>query len=278
MVRVSVHMMSEVLLMFELALKLAEDYGIIPWIKALLDDSPIQDEKKSIAPPPKFQFSANHGKPVLPPPGATPARSRGRPRAASPSKINGKPLSPRKPRQAKTANEANAVHKREVSGPLQVASDAAASVADTESVVDSRSVDEEKEAKVTIEVDSAVGVNGDTETTHTNVKVEMSMGTAELPLPESTEEMIAIAKEMVEEARKLEGESSGRVTKRKAEVLEDEDEDEDEQESSEFPPAKRAKVLEQRLQRQTIRTRALLGVAATLAIGYVNRWQYYCFS
>jgi hypothetical protein len=79
---------------------------------------------------------------------------------------------------------------------LQAALDSAASIGDSESVDGDR---------VRVEVDSAVDVNGDIEVTTTSVKVEMPAGSPEMPLPESTEEMIAKAKEMVEEARKLEG-------------------------------------------------------------------------
>ena len=92
----------------------------------------------------------------------------------------------------------------------------------------------------------------------------MPSGSAELPLPENPEEMIEKAKEMVEEALKLDGESSSSGTKRKAEELDDElDEDADE----DSQPAKRAKLLEQNLKKERVRNRALIGVAATLAIG-----------
>ena len=235
---------------------------MVPWIKALLDESPIffmPDDKKPISPPPKFTFTAGNDKVSLPPPTATPARGRGRPRAMSPSKMDtpgSKALSPRKPRASKAAKEANAASAREVSASLQAALDSAASRADTESM------DEEK---ATVEVDTTVKVNGDTETTHTKVRVEMPAGSGELALPESTEEMIERAKEMVEEARKLEGEVSSSAMKRKAEELDDE---EDEEKDSLLQPAKKARLLEQEVKKQRVRKRALIGVAATLAIGY----------
>ena len=132
--------------------------------------------------------------------------------------------------------------------------------AETESV-DGERADHEK---VTVEVDSAIEINGDTETTRTNVKVEMPASSPDLPLPESTEAMIAKAKEMVEEARKLEGESSKRPSKRKAEELDDE---EDEEKDNELQPAKKARLLQQDIKKERVRNRALFGVAATLAIG-----------
>ena len=285
------------------ALELAEDYGILPWIKALLDESPVaSDDKKAISPPPKFVFTAN-GNTHWTPPGATP-RGRGRPRAVSPSKLatpSHKIISPRKSRTTKASREANARSAREASATLQAALDSAASRGDTESVDEERldgdieatadedEVNEKKqdeaeekkqdvvkdevngnEEKVTVEVDSVVEVKGDVETTHTNVKVAMPAGSPDLPLPESTEEMIAKAKEMVEEARKLEGESSNGSLKRKADELDD---DEDDAKDSELQPAKRARLLEVELKKQRVRTRALIGGAATLAIGFVLRFR-----
>ena len=244
------------------ALQLAEEYGIVPWVKALLDETPViaEDPKKSISSPPKFIFTANKDKILLPPPTQTPARGRGRPRAASPGKTPGhKALaSPRKPRITKAAKEANAAAAhREASASLQAALDGAASRADTESV------DGEK---VTVEVGSAIEVNGDVEVTHTKVRVEMPANSPDLPLPDSTEEMIAKAKEMVAEARKMEGDSSSSASKRKAEELDDE---EDEEKDAQLQPAKKARLLEQELKKQRVRKRALIGVAATIAIGYV---------
>ncbi|KAL9120297.1 MAG: hypothetical protein Q9187_003150 [Circinaria calcarea] len=270
------------------ALELAEDYGIGPWIRALLDPAPVSsggDDKKSISPPPKFIFKAN-GDTSLPPPSATP-RGRGRPRARSPSKIAAptKALSPRKPRPShtKSSKRANASSGEAARSSLQPSIDDGASRADTESAdeerhdeiheVDQKDKVEESdksEEKVTVEVDSTIEVNGDTETTHTKLTVEMPSGNPNLPLPETTEEMITRAKEMVEEARKLEGESLRSGTKRKAEELDDDDdEEEDEEKDKELQPAKKARLLEKELKKQRVRSRALIGIAATLAIGSV---------
>lgn len=269
------------------ALELAEDYGIGPWIRALLDPTPVSsggDDKKSISPPPKFIFKAN-GDTSLPPPGATP-RGRGRPRARSPSKIAAptKAHSPRKPRPShtKSSKRANASSGEAARSSLQPSLDDGASRADTESADEERH-DELHEAdqkdkveetdkfeeKVTVEVDSTIEVNGDTETTHTKLTVEMPSGSPNLPLPETTEEMITRAKEMVEEARKLEGESLRSGTKRKADELDDDDEEEDEEKDQELQPAKKARLLEKELKKQRVRSRALIGIAATLAIGSV---------
>ena len=176
-------------------------------------------------------------------------------------------------RTTKASKEANAASAREASASLQAALDTAASRTETESV-DGEKADGEMvngevvggEGNVTVEVDSTIEINGDTEITNTKVRVEMPVGSPDLPLPESTEEMIAKAKEMVAEARKLEGESSS-ANKRKAEELDDE---EDEEKDSILQPAKKARLLEQELKKQRVRKRALIGVAATLAIGYAH--------
>ena len=254
---------------FPPALELAEEYGIVPWVLALLDDAPViagSDERKQITTPPKYNFTAND-RLSFPPPDKTP-RGRGRPRASSPGKtavFPTKPSSPRKPRPTKASKAENAASAREASASLQATLDNVASAAETDSV-NGEKADRER---VTVEVDSAVQVNGDVETTHTRVKVEMPASNPNLPLPESTEEMIATAKEMVEEAAKLEGESS-RAQGRKRKVDELDDSDDDNEDDDELQPIKKAKVLQQELKKQKVRTRALIGVAATLAIGYVN--------
>jgi len=177
----------------------------------------------------------------------------------SPSKTPGyKGLaSPRKGRTTKAVKEASAVTAQEANASLQATLDDAASRAGTESVDGER---------VTVEVDSAIEVNGDTEVTHTKVRVQMPAHSPDLPLPDNTEEMIAKAKEMVEEARKMEGESSSSASKRKAVELDDE---EDGEKDAQLIPAKRARLLEQEVRKQRVKQRALIGVAATLAIGYV---------
>lgn len=274
-----------------IALKLAEDYGILPWIVALLDTSSIQaDDKKAISSPPMYKFKANE-KTFLPPALATPARSRGRPRASSPSKKD-KPTSPRKPRISKAVKEANAANARQASENLQATLDAA-SVAESETpelpsvngekspspvtkkaskskAKDAKVEDADESEKVTVNVQSTTEVDGDQETIQTTVSVKMPLGSPDLPLPEDTAEMIAKAKQMVEEARKLEGESSSSNTKRKADVFDDEEEDvENEVDGMELQPAKKTKLMELEVKKQKVRNRALLGVAASLAIGYV---------
>ena len=251
------------------ALELADDYGIIPWIHALLDSEPIvqtsEDPKaKSISPPPKFKFTAGD-KLYLPPPNGTPARgaraatpkSRGRPRASSPEKKGSPQKNIKKPRATKASKEANAATAREASASLQADLHSAASIADSESV---------NGEMVKVDVESTIEKKGDTETTTTNVKIEMPKDAPEISLPESPEQMIQQAKEMVEAAKKIDGEAGPSSLKRKAEELDD---DSDESGDNELQPAKKARLLEEQLKKQKVRSRALIGVAATLTIGLV---------
>lgn len=254
------------------ALELAEEYGIVAWIKALLDEEPIieitfsetglddekKDKKNPIPQPPRFEFTAND-RTHLPPP-STPRhvtpRPRGRPRGSSPVKngtVAARVATPRKPRAVK-----------ETSKDPSVTNATAVREASTTSLDNAASTSSEhlNGESVTVKKESALQLNGDTETTTTNVQIKIPV----LSAPKSPEKIIERAKEMVEEARKLEGEiSSRRNTKRKAEVLEDSEA------PVEPPPVKRARVLERELKRERVQKRALIGVAATLLVGYLDR-------
>ena len=246
------------------ALELAEEYGITAWVLALLDPAPVipANEDKEVASPPKFVFTAGDKDKMAAVPALSPVKGRGRPKAGSPAKLaaGGKQSSPRK-RNTKAVKEANAAAARQASENLQAVLDTTAPSV-TESTADSEQVEDEK---VVVNIKSAVEVKGDVETTHTNVQIKMPAGAPDLPLPESTEDMITKAKQMVEEATKLDGEASAaKKGKRKAEAVEEEEEA-----AKEFQVAKRPK-LEQEVRKQRVRNRALFGVAASLAIGYVH--------
>jgi hypothetical protein len=197
------------------------------------------------------------------------------PSKSTPARVK---ASPRK-RQTKAQKEANLAHAEAASASLQSALNDAISVLETpheDAVPASQPVvrpDSEttllpsppatstESEMVKVEVDQTVEVEGDTEVTHTNVTVQMPAGSPELPLPEDTEKMLETAKRMVEEAKTLE--SSPKISrKRKAADPEPSDID------AELPaqPAKKARVLEEKLKREKVRTRAVLGVTATLAI------------
>lgn len=236
------------------------------------------ETRKQIKPPPVFHFTANDQSNLQAskemPRASTPGRGRGRPRATTPSKgatPGGKAGSPRKQLASKATRKANAAAAKEANASLQ------ASAADKESeAAESESVDGEKPVngeKATVKIETSTVVNGDSETTTTAVEFKLAGGSAEIPPPENAEQMIEEAKAMVEEARKLDGESSianasSSKGKRKAEEM---DEDSDENGEGEQQPTKKAKHLESNLTREKVRNRALIGVALTAALGYASQ-------
>lgn len=266
---------------------------MLDWVRALLDASEIVQSpgnaKKQITPPPKFDLPPLESLTELAPP-----RSRSR-RSASPAKLSSpkKTTSPRKSRVPRATKESSAAASTAASASLQSALDTAASVADSESVdgtVETNGVvPEEKETKtkkgstrakkqtsapvadekVRVNVESTTDVKDEIETTQTNVSVEMPVSLPDLPPAADTEQMIAQAKQMVEEATKLqeaeaEAESSASPKankKRKSDEVEDEEGAE-----PSAQPTKKARVLEDKLRRERVRNRALVGVTATLAL------------
>lgn len=287
------------------ALELAEEYQILPWIKALLDNAPIEvnptkdQTTKSIVPPPKFDFKdlapipaprllLEEAPQIAPPETLTaPTTKSGRPRrSASPSKYAS--TSPRKIARARkpsarlaslepteTAN--NVLEQVEENGVVEAekqkveTTEPAESAESTASEPVKESEKEESsevsEPKVTVKVDTDVEVNGDVETTHTHVQVEMPAGSPDLSLPEDTEAMIAKAKEMVDAAVKHDAAipSRSKQVKRKAEEFEADVDDEEEPSQA---PAKKVKVAAD-LRKERVKTRALIGLSATLAIGAI---------
>ncbi|KAI9801748.1 MAG: hypothetical protein M1825_003120 [Sarcosagium campestre] len=232
------------------ALSLAEEYKMGIWIKALLDPTPIENSQstsvKSISPPPKYILPAAH---ALSPSAKASGRGRGRPRSGSPDKD----ASPekKKPSSRKKASKAsNTANANAASATLQTALNNAASAAESKG--------SEHKDTATVEVSSKVETNGEIETTHTNVKVELPSDSPDVPLPGTTEGMIAEAKQMVKEAQALDKNSSKGGKKRKAEESAEDDE---------VQPQKKAKTLEEQLHKEKIKTRALLGLSFTLAVG-----------
>ncbi|KAF4632265.1 hypothetical protein G7Y89_g5853 [Cudoniella acicularis] len=266
------------------ALQLAEEYQILPWIKALLDNTPIEvnpskDKDGSIKPiqePPKYL--------VMPPESlAAPTPSRGRPRrSASPSKIASPKKSTASTRSRKsTKKEDSAEPSAKLANKnLQQALKAAnEKVEDAESktievatngvlpIVEEPKAEEPKEEPVVVvNIDTDIQKTGDVEATHTHVVVEMPVGAPELPLPEDTEAMIAKAKEMVEAAVESQNSESVNLPKR-AKRKSEEVEEEDKEEGAEEPaPSKKPKI-ESDLKKERVKTRALIGISATLALG-----------
>ncbi|BCS19153.1 KilA-N domain-containing protein [Aspergillus puulaauensis] len=272
-----------------LALELAAEYQMYDWVRALLDPTDIvqspSSAKKQITPPPKFDLP-----PIQAPEALVPSsRSRSR-RSASPSKKAG---TPRKTRQTKAQKEAATAATNEANATLQSALDDTVSNADGEvngdvlpSVEEIReevevsplkgkkttaktkrnAAPEDEEDKVKIDIKSDATEGTGVQTAQTTISVEMPISLPEAPSAEETQEMIAKAKEMVKDAVKLQEEpaqSSAAAKKRgadEAELSEEEDEE------TKKLRTKRAKVLEEKLKRERVRNRALVGVSAAFAL------------
>ncbi len=309
----------------EHAMKLAGEYGITMWVRALLDPKPIETSPgkkgeashKKILPPPTFELpeetNGEVAQPINPKTGEALRRSR---RSVSPTKslppAARKVATPRKTRASKAA-AAGPSSSETLKQALHAASKATQSVASTtddapsvDDTEDSRDEDsavssiagatpvkaEEKEAaaespkdtvikksskkddpKVVVHVDQDVKIEGREETTHTHVEVEMPEALfAPMPQAEDTASLIAEATKMVEAAVKAKNmsEAGQEVVKRKADEIAVGEEDEGDEETQ---SAKRVKVVREReLKKERVKTRALIGISATLAIGYVFLW------
>ncbi|CEL03193.1 hypothetical protein ASPCAL04350 [Aspergillus calidoustus] len=275
-----------------LALELAAEYKMYDWVRALLDPADIiqspSSAKKHITPPPRFDLPPIQAPEALVP--TSRARSR---RSASPSKKAG---TPRKPRQTRAQKEASAAATSAANATLQSALDDTVSSADGEVNGDVLpSVEEEKEDvqvevasiketkltprarktaarlegsddKVKIDIKSDDTEGSGVQTAQTTISVEMPIALPEAPSAAETQEMIAKAKEMVKEAVKLQqdpAESSVAAKKRKTQEAELSDEEDEETKTLR---TKRAKVLEEKLKRERVRNRALVGVTAVFAL------------
>jgi hypothetical protein len=273
------------------ALQLADEYGMRLWIEALLDPAPIEKGTKDrhnhhIQMPPRFDIAK--AAPVILPPisslRATRARST---RSASPSKMatpSRKMASPRKSRTTRSAlkpetEETTETETTPASSLIQSVIENGTAVPESVASSINGEVNEEiKETKevdtIRIEVQETVEQNGDVETTTTNVKIDVPADHPALPTPEDPTEMIESAKRMVEEARRVDGLTAPiKASKRKVEeVSRDNDEDEATIELVERP-AKQARTTayttEQKLKKEQVTRRALVGLGVMAAIGYV---------
>ncbi|KAJ4289502.1 hypothetical protein N0V88_006984 [Collariella sp. IMI 366227] len=281
----------------EHALALAEEYKMLPWIRALLDPADIAptntdgDPPKMINSPPKF-FSAQ---PTLAPP--TPSALRRSRRSVSPVKsmpIKRAIASPRKRKVASSQSSiatdsvapsfSDSVSPTLVNGELSFQSQL--SVASTTKVAKLEEADEaelkiesierepavvlapvEEEPKIKVHVDQDVKVDEDgEEVKHTKVEVEVPIF-GDIPSPKDAAKMIAEAKAMVEAVVKADGESAAVVAspsskgKRKADDIA-----QDEEDVAEPPKAKKVKT-EAEVRKDKIRKRAFFGLTATVAVG-----------
>lgn len=254
----------------EHALELAKEYEISVWIEALLDNTPVDagtvggstPKPTAISPPPTFLMPQD----ALSQP--TPSRTSRSRRSASPSKI----ASPRKTAGSTRSRRAKAGSveppattngtklEQSLETPTEEESTEAAS-----STPEAKASEPREAAVVRVNVDTDVVVEGDVETTHTHVEVEMPANMPELPLPEDTEAMIAKAKEMVEAAVKGQQEANATAAKqlkRKADEVEP-----DSEEETALVVSKRAKTEIVELKKERVKTKALFGITATFVFG-----------
>lgn len=120
--------------------------------------------------------------------------------------------------------------------------------------------------KVEVETESKPTASGDEEVEKTKVNIHMPSDHPDLELPEDAEGMLAMAREMVAEAEKIAGAAPTTAAKGKRKAAELLDTDAPDSPSV---PAKRARTVDLELRKERIKRRALTGIAASLAIGYV---------
>ncbi|PSN61865.1 hypothetical protein BS50DRAFT_147211 [Corynespora cassiicola Philippines] len=278
------------------ALQLSEQYGMRLWIEALLDPSHIEKGTKDknnthIQMPPKFDINKGTPPVVLPPTSTLrPTRARST-RSASPSKVatpSRKMATPRKRTTRKSARTETPEVEEAVETKTTVSSSALQSVVEngtTDSVASESVNGEVKEPEsVRIEVQETVEQEGDVETTTTNVKIDVPADHPELREPEDPTKMIEEARRMVEQANKeaeVDATKAGvEVTPRRAkskrkaeEITKGEDDEEDAADERPAKQAKTAYTVEQKLTKEKVTRRALVGLTVMAAIG--TAFQYF---
>ena len=234
-------------LTFTPALSLADEYGIRLWIAALLDPEPIthgaSDPEVDIKSPPTYR-----SKDMMNGIGRTPEK-----------KVDGR-RSTRGGRGVRSESPTKETPARKMATPRKPRKGRGKSV-EPESV----NGDAEDTVKVEVETETKPTLAGDETVEQTKVSIEMPAGHPNLELPEDAEGMLDKARTMVKEAEKIGGPSTTKG-KRKAEEMVDEDDEV----GLEGPAAqKKAKKVELELKKEKIKRRALMGIAASLAVGYV---------
>lgn len=266
------------------ALELAKEYQMLDWVRALLDSTDIiqspASSKKPITPPPKFEMPPLETLTDLNPTSRTRSRRSASPAKSSPRKTKSRAARATKESSVAATTAASASLQAALDGaaeakeePNGTAEDADAAVAETTEIKPKKSRSKKQAAvdeKVTVNVESTTEVKNDIETTQTNVTVEMPVTLPDLPPAEDTQAMIAQAQKMVEEANKLqeqdaaaESSSPKAAKKRKSDEVE---EDEDENADKPAQRTKKARVLEDKLRKERVRNRALVGVTAALTL------------
>lgn len=283
----------------ESALALAREYGIEPWIKALLDPADIHisnsasdnSPPKRISAPPKFIFRGASPTTLVPPTPTSMRSTRSR-RSASPTKAATRrgTASPRKRSTRITASQTESTTETTSStrkpsltnGDIPVLAPGELLKSDDvkiESIEKEHLPTLEEEPRVKVNIDQDIKSDEDgTAIKSTRVELEVPF-TAGIPSAEDARRMVEEARSMVEAA--VEAEQAGSKSspksakaakgKRKAEEFEADNEPEEGAEEGESsaalqPRTKRVKTqIEQK--KQKVRRRALWGIAFTAAAG-----------
>lgn len=249
------------------ALALADEYGIRLWVAALLDPEPIahgtgSESHHSYKSPPPYQFKDMVNGTGRSPEKKAPAESkystRGRRSASVRSESPGA--------QTRTPGRPKATPRtRRTRGTLSRV-DESASLGSDSLNGDARLPPVRETVKIEVETTTHQSGDGDEAEESTKVNVEMPLGHPDLPIPNDTTQMLKEARRMVAEAERLGGPATGKG-KRKAEEMVDED---DEVGLQAPVPAKKARKIEVELRKERIKRKAVTGIAASLAIGYVG--------
>lgn len=269
------------------------------WVRALLDPTDIvqspSSAKKQITPPPKFELPLDE---------PTPSSQRGRSRrSASPSKKSTSPRKSRTGRAAKdvlaTPSTTAANNSLQENLELSLESEASPPVlptveetevkaggspekkskgrktkkttAETEEETAEKKEEKKteknkkkdlKEKETQVEVTAAADAADNAQSTQATISLDMPL--SEAPSATETQEMIAKAKEMVEDAIKTQQtEGTAPQTSKKRKPVEEDDE---ETAAEAAQRTKKARVLEDKLKREQVRNRALFGVSAAFAL------------
>lgn len=280
----------------ESALSLAEEYGIGPWIRALLDPADIlvsnateNSPPKRISAPPKYFPTASAT--TLVPPTPTSMRSTRSRRSASPTKASSRRVtaSPRKRSTRNTSSQPEASETPSTSRKTSLTNGDIPVLAPGETLkveelkvehVDKglagtlETVQEEPKVKVNIDQDVKVEEDG-TVVERTEVDIKMPFTAGGPPSADDAARMIEEAKAMVATAEADVAEASAEALsksakgKRKAEDYEadiDEEGAEGETVLALRPRAKKVKT-EVELRKDKVKKRALVGITFTLAAG-----------
>lgn len=304
----------------EQAIALAEEYGITPWIHALLDPAEIitsstgEGSAKNIKAPPKYGpfkkaedpdtssltvVSVNG--PTIVPSGnnstggirnrrfASPTKSARSPRkrttrssSRAPSEAPVLPLvsmdqgeiKPRKSKKSeKTDKVKGAVDETVNSDFMSSTNDAlivsevpdvpSADTFDFKAPVDLEPTSEDSKMAVSVSQQTLVD-DGSESMIEVSVKAALPRGP---PSAEETAQMLALAKEQVEQATQ-EGNDAVITNKRKVDKVEEDEDEKKGEEGTAEPQAKRSKT-EVEIRNDQVKRRALFGITATLAVGYV---------